>query len=82
MKDQAWLEGLKNGRTDRFRGAKNESAWVVLLIDGYSRSYSLGYCKRLAVTECWPAPILLKDHGRTHNKIRLSRVSCQRILKS
>jgi hypothetical protein len=43
MKDQAWLEGLKNGRTDRFRGAKNEYAWVVMLAEGYSRSYSLGY---------------------------------------
>ena len=43
MKDQAWLEGQKNGRIDRFRGTKNEYAWVVLLIEGYSRSYSLGY---------------------------------------
>jgi hypothetical protein len=43
MKDQAWLEGQKNGRIDRFRGTKNEYVWVVLLIEGYSRSYSLGY---------------------------------------
>ena len=43
MNDQAWLEGRKNGRIDRFRGAKNEYAWVVLLNEGYSRSYSLGY---------------------------------------
>ncbi len=43
MKDQGWLDGLKNGRTDRFRGAKNEYAWVVLLTEGYSRNYSLGY---------------------------------------
>jgi hypothetical protein len=43
MKDQAWLEGQKNGRIDRFRGTKNEYVWVVLLIEGYSRNYSLGY---------------------------------------
>jgi hypothetical protein len=43
MNDQAWLEGRKHGRTDRFRGTKNEYAWVVLLNEGYSRSYSLGY---------------------------------------
>ena len=33
----------KNGRIDRLRGTKNEYAWVVLLNEGYSRSYSLGY---------------------------------------
>lgn len=43
MNDQAFLDGQKNGRIDRFRGAKNEYAWVVLLNEGYSRSYSLGY---------------------------------------
>jgi len=43
MKDQAWFDGQKNGRIDRFRGTRNEYAWVILLIDGYSRSYSLGY---------------------------------------
>jgi hypothetical protein len=43
MSDQAWLEGQKNGRVDRLRGAKNEHAWIVLLNEGYSRSYSLGY---------------------------------------
>jgi hypothetical protein len=43
MNDQAWLDGQKNGRIDRLRGAKNEQAWIVLLNEGYSRSYSLGY---------------------------------------
>jgi hypothetical protein len=43
MKDQAWLDGQKNGRNDRFRGTRNEHAWIVLLNEGYSRSYSLGY---------------------------------------
>jgi hypothetical protein len=43
MKDQAFLDGQKNGRIDRFRGTRNEYAWVVLLNEGYSRSYSLGY---------------------------------------
>jgi hypothetical protein len=43
MNDQAWLEGQKNGRNDRFRGTRNEHAWIVLLNEGYSRSYSLGY---------------------------------------
>jgi hypothetical protein len=43
MNDQAWLEGQRNGRIDRFRGTKNETAWIVLLNEGYSRSYSLGY---------------------------------------
>jgi hypothetical protein len=43
MNDQAWLEGRKNGRIDRLRGTKNEYAWVILLNEGYSRSYSLGY---------------------------------------
>ena len=42
MNDQAWLDGQKNGRIDRLRGAKNEHAWIVLLNEGYSRSYSLG----------------------------------------
>lgn len=43
MNDQAWLEGQRNGRSDRFRGTKNETVWIVLLTEGYSRSYSLGY---------------------------------------
>ena len=43
MNNQAWLEGQKNGRIDRFRGTKNEHAWIILLNEGYSRSYSLGY---------------------------------------
>jgi hypothetical protein len=43
MNDQAWLEGQKNGRIDRFRGTKNETVWIILLTEGYSRSYSLGY---------------------------------------
>ena len=43
MKDQAWLDGQKNGRIDRFRGTRNEHAWIVLLNEGYSRNYSLGY---------------------------------------
>ena len=43
MQDKAWLDGQKNGRIDRFRGTKNEQAWVVLLNEGYSRNYSLGY---------------------------------------
>jgi hypothetical protein len=43
MQDQAWLDGQKNGRIDRLRGTKNEQAWVVLLNEGYSRNYSLGY---------------------------------------
>ena len=44
MNNQAWLDGQKSGRIDRFRGTKNEQAWIVLLNDGYSRNYSLGYC--------------------------------------
>jgi hypothetical protein len=43
MNDQAWFDGQKDGRMDRFVGAKNQYAWVVPLIEGYSRSYSLGY---------------------------------------
>ena len=43
MIDQAFLAGQKDGRSDRFRGTRNEYAWVVLLNDGYSRSYALGY---------------------------------------
>jgi hypothetical protein len=43
MNNQAWLDGQKSGRIDRFRGTKNEQAWIVLLNDGYSRNYSLGY---------------------------------------
>jgi len=43
MKDQAWLDGQKHGRIDRLRRTKNEYAWIVLLNEGYSRSYSLGY---------------------------------------
>lgn len=43
MKDQAWLDGQKAGRIDRLRRTKNEYAWIILLNEGYSRSYSLGY---------------------------------------
>jgi hypothetical protein len=43
MNDQAWLDGQKNGHNDRLRGAKNEYSWVVVLNEGYRRSYSLGY---------------------------------------
>ena len=43
MNNQAWLEGQKNGWIDRFRGTKNETVWIILLTEGYSRSYSLGY---------------------------------------
>jgi hypothetical protein len=43
MNDQAWLDGQKDGRIDRLMGAKNQYAWVALLNEGYSRSYSLGY---------------------------------------
>jgi hypothetical protein len=43
MNDQAWLDGQKNGRSDRFRGTRNEQAWIVMLNEGYTRSYSLGY---------------------------------------
>jgi hypothetical protein len=43
MNEQAWLDGQKDGRIDRLMGAKNQYAWVALLNEGYSRSYSLGY---------------------------------------
>ena len=43
MKDQAWLDGQKAGRIDRLRRTKNEYAWIVLLNEGYSRNFSLGY---------------------------------------
>ena len=47
MNNQAWSDGRKNGRVDRLRGAENERAWIVLLNEGYSRSYSLGYFVRV-----------------------------------
>jgi hypothetical protein len=43
MNDQAWLDGQKNGHNDRLRGAKNEYSWILVLNEGYRRSYSLGY---------------------------------------
>ena len=45
MKDQAFLEGQKNGRIDRFRGTKNEYSWIVLLTEGYSRTLRLVLCE-------------------------------------
>ena len=65
MNDQAWLEGRKNGRIDRLRGTKNEYAWVVLLNEGYCRSYSLGY------RHGWTRP----DQGPLYNRPPLAHLS-------